>query len=67
MRLEISAKDLPNHIGETIFLHDEENKKEEALSNIQLKDGWVQGFNKRTKIATAITTNYSLTKIFIEV
>jgi hypothetical protein len=67
MRLEISAKDLPNHLGKTIYLHDEESKKDEVISNIQFVDGWIQGHSVTNTSTIGIGLNYKLTKIFIEV
>jgi hypothetical protein len=67
MRLEISARDLPKHLGKTVFLHDEESKKDEVVTNIQFVGGWIQGHSTTNTSTIGIGLNYNLTKIFIEV
>lgn len=67
MRLEISAKDLPNYVGKTIYLHDEETKKDEVVKDLRLDSGWIRGFNTTKTSVIDISLNYKLTKIFVEV
>lgn len=66
MRQEISAQELPKHLGKTIFLHDEETKKDEVVKNIRLHKGWVRGESSNNSFVDLLTT-YNLKKIFIEV
>ncbi len=66
MRQEISATDLPKHLGKTVFLHDEENKSDEIIRNIELRGGWIRGESSNNSLVD-IALNYNLKKIFIEV
>lgn len=66
MRTEVSASELPNHLGKDIILYDEESRKEQKVENIRLDKGWVRGWNRTSNCYCDITPNYKLTKIFID-
>jgi hypothetical protein len=66
MRTEVSASELPNHLGKDIILYDEESKQEKRIENIRMEKGWIRGWNKISNCYSEITTNYKLSKIFID-
>jgi hypothetical protein len=66
MRIEISAQELPKYLGRTIFLHDEETKRDEVVKNIELRHGWIRGASSNNSFID-LALNYNLKKIFVEV
>lgn len=65
-RVEIPINKLPDYIGKTVFVYDEERKTEDEVLIRGIERGWIIGRNKTKKATVRFLSNYEGQKIFAE-